>query len=1233
MNDASNNQLIATLAQLLGVATPMSITPAGLNTTRPGNTMHTSVTQPAGLVEQIRAMVGPSLAAHVLGMRNPTTLMSVAPGQGVGEAYYAHASTTRAWQMVQNEAAFNMARGFGQDFARTTERLHIPQMLGMDLKKYRDIVNKGASTAAGAMLASQMMSLPGMDALMGGNPLDAYQRVFAKRSSFDDQWGFMAHPFDKGRQEHTRQISTDLTNALEMAIRGGTPGSGFGLSQNFGFTRGMRDEDIASVMVRMSEGGAFGDTGLRMRIAQDADLQEAIKNGIRQEDAVAVRGPRYMQEQERIVKQVGAANRLFETLGDIMGSRDMAQLMQTMDELTGSQWESMDEQTIGKLNANLRDMQATAQVLNVSNTEMLGAVQAMQRTMQGATGVTANQIAMGMTGGGFGDAAAAINMTQHAYAVAQANGVRSAAGINRVSTQQAGLMAIGLDSSAGKSARLVEYLNQQGMIDPELYQQAVGAISTGTQGQRNNMINAVLERAFGSVAEGRKMIDDPYFMQTMREKTGSEAAQRVMATIRNGQATEWGQRVLTQQWRGLGGYVTGMQKQAGMSHAVDPQAVARESYEITKDFLNLQSLEDVPASARVLAKKSYEDAINSGKTPQQAYAAMRSYISRDPGLSRYATDIANEVSRSTTALGVTNMMNQLTSGKQLVTTFSQLRNWDFESRLTDSQKKELGEIRKLGRTDPNAAAPQLDEFLARHDIAKKFDYFEKKQITEQRDKVKRDTEEVVALAGAKHAAVARITAGLGAGMNISDIQTANTRYGQALDAYIKDIDDGNTQQGKARFEFTLSNVAGILDPAELQTAAQLAANGDPAQLAAARKRQSIIEAHDMISMAAASKDRNLQIDLMRGVGDEHRAQMAPERLRAQTYSLGLWNQRMADTPELQNLRKTLSQVAVDFASGKAGLATLFGVSEGAPLVKDEALNKELDKYRKQMRLDEFEKGLEAAQKKTGAAIAEFDALQLADLKNVEVTERMQRDFDKAVKQGNLKTHEDFDQFLARGAYTGVSNDAKDALRKVWQGSSEEDKLQGDYAKRMSGVVETKEFEGFKKRLTAARTREARKADREIQDVMTNATDDGLAGLYDIKKGELSSDQLQVLTKALSAFAPKDGNYKKRDLTDMAVQVFTDPVTGKSMTRDEVAAKYRSGTLSKEQFEAYGLINDVLESVDRKRRDTREASVDKMAGREPGKGVGGRGDRIKGTLQLIDKKGQPLGNVNIDAEYE
>jgi hypothetical protein len=1227
MNEGSNNQLVGALAQLLGVAAPISVMP------RLGNTMHTAVTQPAGLPEQIRAMAGPLLASQVLGMRNPTTLMRVAPGQGVGEAYYAHESTTKAWQMVQNEAMYNMSRGFGKEFSRTAERMGIPQMLGIDPRAFHDTINKGTSTSAGAMLASQMMSLPGVNALMGGNPMAAYQQVFAKRSAFADQWGSMANPADKGRQEYARQISTDITNSLEMAIRG-TPGGGFGLSQNFGFTRGMRDEDMAAVMVRMSEGGAFGDTGLRMRIAQEADMQEAIDNGVSPEDAVARHGPRYMQEQERITQHVGTANKVFETLGDIMGSRDMAQLMQTMDDLTGSQWESMDPQTLSKLNANLRDMQATAQVLNVSNTEMLGAVQSMQRTMQGATGVTANQIAMGMTGGGYGDAAAAINMTQHAYAVAQANGVRSAAGIDRVATQQAGLMAIGLDSSAGKSARLVEYLNQQGMIDPELYKQAVGALSTGTQGQRNGMVNAVLERAFGSVAEGRKMIDDPYFMQMMRENTSSESAQRAMTTIRDGQATEWGQRVLTQQWRGLGRYVTGMQKQAGMSHAVDPQIVAKESYEITKGFLARQSMEDVPDSARRLAQKVYDDAIASDKTPQQAYAAMRSYIKSDPGLSRYAQDIANEVSMATTALGVTNMNNQLTPGKQLVTTLSQLSNWDFEKRLTDSQKQELGAIRKLGRTDPNAAAPQLEAFLERSEIKSKLDTDEQDQIKAQRDKVKLDTDKTVAFAGAKHAAITRITAGLDTGMNISDIQTANTRYGAALDTYMQDIKENNKAQGEAKFKATLGSVAGMFDPAELQTAVQMAASGNLAQLEEARKRQSVIEAHDMISVAAAAKDRNLQIDLTRGVGDKDRAQLAPERLRAQTYSVGLWNQRMADNPALQNLRKTFSQTAVDFAQGKTGLAGLFGVREGAPLVQDEAVNKELAAYRKQMGLDEFEQGIEAAQKKTGAAIAAFDALKMTDTANVAITERMQRDFDAAAQQGKLKTQADFDQFLAHDAYKGVSDEAKNALGGVWQGYSDEGKLHDEYAKRMSDVVDTKNFKAFEKRLTATRTREARQAAREVQDVMTNATDAGLEGLFDIKKGELSSSQQRVLDKALPAFAPKSsGVYNSKELLEAAVQEFTDPVTGKPMTREEVADKYRKGKMSKEQFEAYGRVNDVLESVDRKRRDTREAAVDKMAGREPGQGRGGRGDSIKGTLQLVDKKGQPLGNVNMDAEYE
>lgn len=646
-----------------------------------------SRTVPAyGGIDALRNTLGPMLAES-WGMPSPHTLPRPAPGQGIGEAWYAERVAARQWEQVKQEAMFNMAKGLGNDAGAMVKTLGGAAALGLDKNQFAQaIADQGRNPSyssrqiAGMLMSTDML---GANSLRGGHPMATYETMFANRALFGQPRGVIVSPFDRERQAWNTQVSTDMSHMITQAVRGNELNAA-GVMPRFGFTRGFQDEDISRIAVEAGASGRWGDLGGRL-----------VKH------ARAGNTAGYTRTMDEVGRDLGEGNKMFEALGDVIGSRDMNQLMQSMNQLTHGKWQKMDWTQV---RSSLRDIEATAQTLGIAKEDMFNTVTEIQRTMQGAIGISASHVRMGMTGGGYASAGAANYMTQSVYGTAQATGANSPADIARIKDQQQGLMAIGLNSQAGRAASLVAYMHQEGLVSNKEFDAYERTMKTGTMAERKAATDRLTSTYFGTAEEGERLYNNDSFMRDIRNRTLSPAAGRVMGMVESGQSAEFAERGDTARRELMSKIIHGHGAAAGLTDMASPGQVAAAR---VGGILGYLGAAGQGAGVKYLQGEYSRTLAKSG--PEAAAQAVISGLQSNTVLSGYAAGAIAAGDKRALLVEGAGLAQRGGAASEASAVLHAVQGFGTGN-MNAEQRREYARIQKLVNTDPAAAAAAANKF-------------------------------------------------------------------------------------------------------------------------------------------------------------------------------------------------------------------------------------------------------------------------------------------------------------------------------------------------------------------------------------------------------------------------------------------------------------------------------------------------------------------------------------------
>jgi hypothetical protein len=422
----------AELAELAKRLT-QSLTQSGSPTqSQPGTgpAMYRNIPDPNNLMTMLQPIV-----TTMLNIQNAQRIPQVRGGQSVSDAFYGQQVVTQQWERVTQQAVGEFARAVGNAAGQINQHLGISQSMGMSASQFSRQAAEIANSAGGRMGVQMMLGTQQAQAVMGGNPLEAYQRIFAGRQASGVR-GQMVDPFNMYQSEMLASNAAMVGSQLTQRAYRGANGQ-MGITPDFGFTRGFKVEDIADWTMQAQQRG---------RDITNAFRTPGPVNRMGGQDSVGI-------------AQVGQLTSTMEHLGGLMGTDNSQQLMGALNKLTNNQWATMDWQ---KLNQRFAEMAATANLLGVSGQKMIETVDTMQSAMQGAVGITPMHVAMGRSGGGFGSIENAMDMTSRVLQISAQTGRRGPEQVAQITAEQVGLRAMGYTSTVGRQSRMIEYLNQQG---------------------------------------------------------------------------------------------------------------------------------------------------------------------------------------------------------------------------------------------------------------------------------------------------------------------------------------------------------------------------------------------------------------------------------------------------------------------------------------------------------------------------------------------------------------------------------------------------------------------------------------------------------------------------------------------------------------------------------------------------------------------------------------------------
>ena len=629
-------------------------------------------------------VMAPLAGQFLLGMKDPIRQPKLAPGMSPFDAMYSQRVTGPQWARTEKDVLTGLGMGLADDIGKAGTQLGLNNIMGVSATQMeRTLAEKGRGSA-GRMLAGVVANSPMAKEIMGGDVLGMHKELFRNRHALAAIPGDPIGPMDVQGQEVARAHAMDFGGQLTKAIRG-TENGGIGMLPDYGFTRGYRDEQIGEVAARMTERGA--GTKLGAGTMRGADVPAGAK-----------------------VEAVGQMNKTLEALGDLIGSDDISQLFKSLDKLTQNQWPDINP---AALEDTFRNMKASADMLGTSAGQMISTTNAMQSVMKGSLAP-----GLGQSGGGYTQLPVGQMMAENVMAIAQTTGKTSPQDIERITQQQGGLMAVGMQSTQGRDLQMIEYAREKGMVSEADYADLQGTIASGSKMEQQGLAQSMLKKAFGSEAEVSHMKNDPNMLAFMRENTSARGARNVAGSIMTAQQTEYTEVVRKELTDSLDRRNQDMVKQTGRRRAMPKGERADLEMQVVKDYF-ATGRGDSPEVAEALqatfqAKmEENQQKVDDGDwtVDRQKSVAMRA-VDRDMRMQTDDKTIAHLRGRRNEAVQLASQ--QAMGGEdvqQEAATKTALDTITSLSTVSDPIKKRAREIRRM--KDPLAQAAALEDLKTR----------------------------------------------------------------------------------------------------------------------------------------------------------------------------------------------------------------------------------------------------------------------------------------------------------------------------------------------------------------------------------------------------------------------------------------------------------------------------------------------------------------------------------------
>lgn len=1129
---------------------------------------------PSHASEFYRAVPQPNLLqtgamaiAGAMGMQGLTALPSVAPGQGIGEAMYATNVNAKIWERMQSEAVAQMSRGLAHDLSNIGTTMGLPSMMGMSTGEFRRMVDKGAGSALGMGVVGQLANMPEFQQMQGGNVMGTYQSAFANRHLFGMPAGF-AHPLDVGAQNSAAAISMDINNALVHSAYG-TPNGGIGMLPNYNFTRGFSINDLQSSMQRMQQGGRWGDVASKM--------------------TAMGQGPESQQFTQGMMADVGKYAKMMEALGDVMGSRDMAALQQSLTKMTQGQWERAD---FGQISAGLRQLQGMAQVLGRSKDEMTQTLGAIQGALQGGVGIGASQIAMGVTAGGYGGFAAAANMTNRVYGIAAATGATRPEDINRITMQQTTLQNMGMNSFAGRAMSLAAYMSQEGMLDDNEYAALREGLVSGDAGTKTVMVNDLLKRKFGSQAAGMEKLNDPRFMAMIRAGTSEATAGDVVRAIQSGQSAEWSERVRGAGRAGLGRSLSGIAGQIGQTGALGGDASYGGMADAVFGFFDQQG----QSTSATFLRSAYADAMaRPGSTKASAYQAMMGMMRSNIGQEFWGGATAAAQGAALNA-GVAAVEAGGVAGADAKALLYGLRSTGAVGKFSSADRTAYSAALKQLQSGDGAGALAAGEALLGGVAAESRDV-----INNNRALARQRAGAAVLEAGRRSESLNRIDRVGRLGLSVSDATAMQSDVTGQLTSWNKMLQNGGSfsdvnaaarnwlgdpsagplsrEQQARRYYVGAAKAERMFDIKSLE------------DMQALLNEQKAIEVWDKVTSQEAAIGRGVPLDITKGLSDSERGMMSAADIQAISMSAGIWNQVAAD--QGQNFRASTPQLALSWMSGKGSLMRALGISDETYNVMSGGDKRAINKWVKGG--DKYSTAMGAATSAWGEEFKGMQDIIMGSGADGAAISGMLESYNAKVGSGAIKVTDTkgLDKFL--GEYNNLPQNAVNQMRRLHKAAA------GQYAA-------SQEFADYMGKAPV---------DKEKIDSMTAVA----TGRRAISEGSMEEAAGSYLSSGLSVVGAMGANMSVFRPSEIAAVA---RLRGKSFwtttQRDyeEVAKKY-STKESLSSLSSEGM-NDA-------------AILFRSAQRQFNKAGGGSGksSKVTGTLTIINGNKRETALVNMTSE--
>ena len=583
MNDATAQQLMYVMSQLGlgGGGTGMPGGGAGAGNLglvgRP--TAFTQPQQPQGLFPQnnIFGMVGnmamPFILREFFGLPDMAFIPDMRGMSGI-DALISRDYTTSGLNRITQGARQGYHRDIAEAWGVTPSAIAGLEMAGGFAGALMGGGNFIHAMTGGdrAATAGQMYALGGISRMEAGPVL----------SMFNPD-GSISTDFIADNQERAQELYEQLMDRNFTARRGEDgeilrDENGniiLGATQNLGFSRGFRTDQQAQLLDYMLRRGGTDSQGQDLRGADAATQIDALD---------------------------GTLQTLSE-LGDMLGTEDMTELIQIAERFSqGGNFARVDQDAFRE---NLRNMAATARVLDVDGREFMNTAATVQQDLAASIGfgLTGNANALmdasGQIVGGLNNFGTVGGVTSDIYTAASMSGDMSQENITRLTRNSAALATTFFSSEAGRQAVLVEALRTRDDVDQEAYEDYARALQDGNTYEAHDHFNRIIRSSSLTARDAERMLRNPTALRELAlipevaERLPELYSHRTMVNEGNQRTREMQAAMLLRHTNELRSEYMG-----GRSGVLNDEDATRLQQEAMAQYLEEQGLTDEAAVLR-----------------------------------------------------------------------------------------------------------------------------------------------------------------------------------------------------------------------------------------------------------------------------------------------------------------------------------------------------------------------------------------------------------------------------------------------------------------------------------------------------------------------------------------------------------------------------------------------------------------------------------------------------------